>query len=283
MATKGKNSATKNGENFQANVTRKLQDPKFLKNVLGLDNAGDVEDIDSKDKNNSYKSLRIELLKKFLEINDKMPRINVSSAFKGDLLNLIAKKIIDIKNYDGIKNMKFPENENPENFIKSIDSNIKYALFYKLNNFFHQDLKDLCDFYSYSKNIEWYNSMIEKYKTSTTICTTTKAKLIDLFLFMEFGYGWDMSGSPITSNIKGFISQVEDSYQYKEVNLQESLDDSEIRVNLMFDEKGYVYIYFYQNDVCVYIMSQRGPKDKYQGNCSFINRKHLNIVSTVKM
>ena len=276
MATKGNASATKSGQRFEAKI--KSQDIEFFNELLGITDINDIEDIDS--KTNKGEDLRIKLTNLFLESNAAIPYIRTASSLRGDLLNKSSNVINDVKNYDKIQSkFHFPKKSALiQDFIKSIDSNIKYALFYKLPNFYHEDLQKLSDFYFLDKtNTSWYNSMIQKYNTPTTICKITKDKFVDLFLFMELGYSWDIQG---VLPKKGFISQVGDAIQYKEVDPNKSLDDSEITVKLTFDEKGYVHIYFYQNDVCLYIMSQRGD---CSANCSFINRCLFEIKSNVKM
>jgi len=277
MATKGEQSATKNGEKFQDQIWDLSEEDKKI--LFNTDDISCLVNTDSKVLNCSYKQIRNKLLKDFVLVSEKMKGIHSASALRGDIVDEDKKIIYDIKNYDKIKGQfKFPSDEvlSSDGFIKGIDSNIKYALFYFLNKFYNKDLEDLKNyFFSKSKNETLFDQISNKYKNRTAVSQMDKKNFIDLFLFMELGFGWNIKG---VKPIKRFISQVDNTniIENKEVNLYESLSNDKIDVQIKI-EKDYTYLYFLQNENCIYIISHR--KDK--ANCSFINRNYLKKISSI--
>lgn len=84
----------------------------------------DLKNIDS--KSGKMASYRKDLMESFLKTHDKMPGINFRSSLRGDVLCENLKLIVDLKNYASVQEtMKLPEFL-LEDYIKGIDSNIKY-------------------------------------------------------------------------------------------------------------------------------------------------------------
>jgi len=99
---------------------------------------------------------------------------------------------------------------------------------------------------------------------------------MDSIVLVENGFAHDVYGAV---PIKGFISQVNKNLiQYKTVDLNKSLSDSDVRLDLSVPDNGYVYVYFSQDEKDVYIISQR---DTGQANCSFINNDYVDVIHSV--
>lgn len=267
-------NATKAGAKFQVDVMDSIQNKNLSQDLMGVDKSN-ILDIDSKNTHNSFYTKKKDSTELFLTKNEKMPGIRPASAIRGDIFITTENKITDLKNYGPVQGqMKFPDS-NSSQFMKGIDSNIKYALFYKLDSFYHEDLEGLKNFYlSKNKDLNWFENFVSKYSNQTHISNMTKESFIDLFCFMELGFAWDLVGF---KPIKSFISKVGDTLEYKEVDLTSTLTNDTIRVELKTTSDGYVYIYFYQGSDCIYILSQR----KSIANCSFINKKYLRVINTV--
>lgn len=285
-------TATQNGKDFEINLWDYLSKPGFRKNLIqanvGLD---DFTNIDSKDKNNKKNiTLKKELHQKFIKEHKSMPGMRFASALRGDILCNILGIIIDIKNYASVQGTMKLKELKLEDYIKGFDSNIKYPLFYKLDNFDfiddHADhLNQLRDFLiSKIKNIDWFkNEFQPKFKNGVTVAYMTPINFADFFCFNECGFAWNYSG---VKPIKGFFSKVEDTVEFKVIDFTE-IKSSFIEVKLTIDEKGYIFINFYDGDECVYIISQRGWDEqrskRFGSNCSFIKKSAMTLVSKIEI
>lgn len=285
-------TATQNGKDFEVSLWDHLSIPGFRKNLIqanvGLD---DFTNIDSKDNNNKKNiALKKELHQRFLKDNEAMPGMRFASALRGDILCNILGIIIDIKNYGSVQNTMKLKDFNPEDYIKGYDSNIKYSLFYKSSNFDFVDdhainFDQLRDFLlSKTKDIEWFrNEFQPKFKNLTTIAYMSPTNFADFFCFNECGFAWDYSG---VKPIKGFFSKVGDTVEFKVIDFTE-IKSSFIEVKMIIDDKGYVFINFYDGDECVYIISQRGWNEqrskRFGSNCSFIKKSAMTLVSKVEI
>jgi len=271
-------SATKKGEKFQELLWNLFENTTMLYDLTGYE-ISEILNIDSKIKDNPFKPVKNKAKLLFIKEYGKMPNINSSSSIRGDLL--LGRKIGDIKNYGKALGQMHLQNLPNDNYIKGIDSNIRYLLFYHSDIFNVEDLSDLKNFYfSSNKDMTWFETMKEKYNTLINITSIGKEDFVYMFYFMELGYAWNMVGIEPS---KSFISKVGDDLEYKEIDLDDILEDDVVDVDLMIDDKGYVYIYFYQNGDPIYILSQRGEKENFCSNCSFINKNYMKLVNKVNI
>ena len=252
----------KSGEQYQEEILKLLKKTNLSTDLMNVDSSN-IDNIDSKKR--FFKKLRKKITKLFLTKNGKLPYINYNSSIKGDIKNYI--------NIDG--RMKFPTNcgLTMNSFMKGVDSNIKYPIFYFFRNYENELSKLYIYFFLLKKNK--FNTFTSKYKTKETVCFLSKEKFIDLFCFVELGFGWKLHN---ISLVKYFLTKNGDKLQYKSIDFNKTLDDSNIRVDLLF-EADYTYIFFYQNDECIYILSQRPTS----ANCSFINLNHIKILNEVNI
>lgn len=268
------------GEDFQNFI---LESNDLISSLLSLTENDQLLDIDSKDKLNYFSQVRKQLTETFKSENDNFAY--QQSALRGDILlndvtGLKPKRIFDAKNYFGIQGtMKFI-GEDVNKFMKGIDSNIKYILFHKLNLFQFIDgvlfyLKDYC---KSEDNKDWFNNLKTNYSEKKSIGKISRNNFIDLFCFMELGFGWKEFG---LNPVKSFISKTEDNYLlFSSIDFDQTLNSHDLDVKFFVNVDGYIYIYFYQGDDCVYILSQR---DSLQANCSFINKEYMQVVNKVEI
>jgi hypothetical protein len=85
MATKGEQSATKNGEKFQNQIWDLSEEDKKI--LFNTDDISCLVDTDSKVSNCSYKQIRNKLLEDFLLVREKMSGIRAASALRGDIVD----------------------------------------------------------------------------------------------------------------------------------------------------------------------------------------------------
>lgn len=267
-------SANKSGEEYQEEIFKLLKTTNLSIDLMNVDSFN-IDNIDA--KKNFFKKLRKKITKLFLTKNDKLPYINYNSSIKGDIIiKGLVNIICDIKNYVNIDGrMKFPTNYGltMNSFMKGVDSNIKYPIFYFFRNYENELSKLYIYFFLLKKNK--FNTFTSKYETKETVCFLSKEKFIDLFCFVELGFGWKLHN---ISPVKYFLTKNGDKIQYKSIDFNKTLDDSNIRVDLLF-ENDYTYIFFYQNDECIYILSQRPTS----ANCSFINLNHIKILNELNI
>jgi hypothetical protein len=97
---------------------------------------------------------------------------------------------------------------------------------------------------------------------------------------MENGFAWKYNE---VMPLKGFFSKVENTIEFKVIDFGRTIKSSIIEVKMKIDNRGYVYIMFYDGKDCIYIISQRGWTGikKFTSNCSFINKKYMELVSKV--
>jgi len=278
----------KAGEDFQNQV---WDDWKTTSELLSLTENDQLIDIDSKDPDNDWSEKRSQIRDLYIKKFGKMDGIHSAAAIRGDVMKSnihgeFKNQVIDLKNYDKAQGqMKLPGFSNSD-FMKGIDSNIKYMLHYLLDTFDFSDnvLHELKGFYfSTDSDMNWYNQFCGKYQTETKIGTITKDNFVSVFSFMELGYGWEMVD---LSPIKSFISRTDDNrLEYKEIDFSSTLIGTDLDVKLSVDNKGYVNILFYQGIECVYILSQRGPggSKPFGSNCSFINKSFSRLVKTIQI
>jgi hypothetical protein len=287
MPTRRSNS--KKGQDCQNEVMEYLKHPGFRKDLTKVNcSIEDFKVIDS--IRGEGKALREKSMEKFLEKNSKMPGIRAASAVRGDILFDTFEggdMIIDIKNYASSQGMMKLTDFDGKNWMKSTDSNLRYFLKYKMDNFdFTDDNENLIiylrDFYfSLRKNVDEFKKKFENFHTPQTIAFMSKDNFVDFVCFMENGFAYEYSG---LRKIKGFISQMnKETFEFKVLDLYKTLKSSIIEVKLKMDDKGYIFIYFYDGKECVYIISQRGwtGKSKWSGNCSFIKKDKMVLVSKV--
>lgn len=286
--------ATKNGADWQVYLWDLFRDnPGFRKDHFQANiSFDDLVDIDSKISNNdSNKNLKKKLANNFLETHDKMAGIRDASALRGDILCETLNIIIDIKNYGSVQGTMKLKDLNLNDYIKGIDSNLKYPLFYAMDGFDYVDnygdiIKSLRDFYfSKDKSISWFRENIQsKFSENKTIAYMTPADFAEFFCFNECGYAWKLAG---VKPMKGFSSKIDDTVEFKVVDFKNNIKSSFVEVKLHVDDDGYVYINFYDGDTCIYIISQRGWTGKmskrFVSNCSFINKKYMTLVSKVEL
>jgi hypothetical protein len=270
------------GEDFQNFI---LESHKLTSKLLSLDEDEQLIDIDS--KKGFGKEIRTNLKDIFKQKYGGYT--NESSSLRGDFylqdINAIQKKkIIDAKNYLDIQsNMYFHSSQDVKKFMKGFDSNIKYLLGHKLHLFNFDDdvlyrLKDFIFSKNSKQNIEWVNSLKHIYNEETKIGSISKEGFNDIFLFMELGFAWNEFD---VAPEKYFISKNKDNEViFSCINFNNSLNNDDFIIKFCVSQKGYFYIYFYQGDDCVYILSQR---DDWTANCSFINKDYMQVVNKVQI
>lgn len=268
----------KAGEDFQ-NFIFKSND--LISSLLSLGENDQLIDIDSKDKSNFFSQIRKKLTDSFKSKNEKFAF--KASSLRGDILlndNTGTNRVFDAKNYFGIQGtMKFV-GEDINKFMKGIDSNIKYVLFHKLNLFQFTDnvLFDLKDYCKSKNNKTWFDNLKNNYSEKKSIGKISRNNFIDIFCFMELGFGWEEFG---LSPVKSFISKTEDNnLLFSSIDFDKTLNSHDLDVKFFVNTDGYIYIYFYQGGDCVYIISQRNSLD---GNCSFINKEYMKVVNKLQI
>jgi len=279
-----KKTATLRGKEFQDLIWKLLEKAGLRKDLfqsnIGMD---DLMDIDSKDKSNVNNAIKEGLKLKFLDTHEKMPNLNFSSALRGDIYCTALNIIVDIKNYGSSQGqMKLPGLKK-EDYIKGIDSNLRYPLFYKLEDFDFLDnqaknFDSLTDFLFMMDDLDWFKEFAKLYKNNVPVALMTKEHFADLFCFMECGYAWDLFG---LNQMKGFLSKVEDTVEFKVIDLLKIKDF--VTVKMHIDDNGYIFINFYDGDKCIYIISQRGWNEDFISNCSFISKEYMTLIGKVEI
>lgn len=184
----------------------------------------------------------------------------------------------EIRDYCEIKHdFKFHSLFNIKDFIKGVDSNLKY--YFEIDRlFFTIDFKNdnseivhkhISDCFKNSKEI---NNDILKHDTFEHIGILTLNEFHKLFKFNEYGYAYNES----VLKHKLFLHRY-----YKEVKVR--IDDLSIlkdNINVYYflcSETDYFYIIFEHNGETIYKLSAR---KKFGPNCSFINIKLLKILGS---
>jgi len=220
-------------------------------------------------------------IKNKLEYKNKFNhKIHNSSLLKWDILYLWENKnfIADAKDYkETDSRMKFPYKTEKNNFIKTIDSNIKYLSHFNfiINN------KDCLDIFKKIFNRE----IINKDTTNDFKFIINKDEFLKLFYFFEYG----VLNEELNINWKYIISNISenkdiDSVQIRKLTINEKLEwDIIVEFNIM--NNSYLYFNFYNNNELFYSLSQRSYKEgKWypQWNCWFINKKYI-IENTINI
>ena len=154
----------KSGEQYQEEILKLLKKTNLSTDLMNVDSSN-IDNIDSKKR--FFKKLRKKITKLFLTKNGKLPYINYNSSIKGDIIiKGLVNIICDIKNYINIDGrMKFPTNcgLTMNSFMKGVDSNIKYPIFYFFRNYENELSKLYIYFFLLKKNK--FNTFTSKYKT----------------------------------------------------------------------------------------------------------------------
>jgi hypothetical protein len=266
---------------LQEKITIALETTTLLKdlNLIDLVELDSIKIINVDSKNNKlpFRNIRINLKEKFIKNNGAMPRINITSAIRGDVLIQTDSYILicDIKNYSKNTTMfKFPKHIINElnDFVKGADSNVKYTSFYITKNI-NEDFGKLHN-YLFSKSKDDFLYLKNKYKDAKKICEIDKDIVIKIFSFVELGFCYDMYN---VSTKKLFITKNNDKLESKYVDFKESLyNDTPIDIELIVED-DYIHLFFLQNGEIFYTISHRGNG----GNCSFIHKKHLKNLGEV--
>ena len=287
-------SATQNGKDWEVTLWSLLTKyPGFRKDLLKANvSIDDLLNIDSKDgSNKDNKILKKELTERFLTKHEKMVGMRDASALRGDILCEILGLIIDIKNYASVQGTMKLKDLKLEDYIKGFDSNIKYPLFYMMEMFDFLDDHGInvellkVFLFSKEKDVEWFKNVLQPiYNENKTVAMMSPSSFAKFFCFNECGYASDLAG---IKPIKGFLSKVEDTVEFKVVDFLNNIKSSFVEVKLHIDEKGYTFFNFYDGTECIYILSQRGWDEKrtkrFGSNCSFINKNYMTLVSKVEI
>lgn len=239
-----------------------------------------VRNIDSKNKK-SYRTVildtntiknKVNIYKDIIEknyikcINWKILIPHKSSFLKWDILYEWKYKniIIDAKDYKEIEwQMKFPFKDKKDNFIKTIDSNIKYLLFLPFVYEIEELRYLLCKIFKKEEvnvdNIHDFSFFISKEQFS---------KLFKIFefwcMYNELNITWKYI---ISNNKKDNTIVVQNISNFKTSN--------KIKVKFQILNNNYLYLNFYDNNNLFYSISQRSFKEWYKANCSFINKDYI--------
>lgn len=265
-----------------------------LKNTCEL---SDYE-IFNNDSKNGVNELRNSLHKDFKSnVETIMPNSRIASALRGDHIAIINNVIyiIEAKNFlKATGNMHLPNIYDNANLYKTMDSNIKYPLFYFLNKIdpIFQDLYNCI----LTKNL---TQIFKTYSTPKVVKTITVQQMIYIILLLEIGYAFnekvtiDNSKYEI-SKTKIFVYRDGPNFVLKKLDFSSVKLDSEIKIELYVCPKQYTYVSFLLTEVengiesttCLYSMSMRDitkkilkKNGKYKNekiaNCSFANSRIL--------
>ena len=154
----------------------------YLKNTNGLSDD-EITNFDSKD---GITKIRKSFHKEFKNtIKTIMPNSRISSALRGDYIairnNIIY--LIEAKNYlNARSDMHLPNIYDNATLFKTMDSNIKYPLFYFLNKIdpIFQDLYNCI----LTKNL---TQIFKTYSTPKVVKTITVQQMINIILLLEIG------------------------------------------------------------------------------------------------
>jgi hypothetical protein len=269
----------------------------FLKNKLNLKDD-EIICIDSKIADGDIRNL---LNEQFLfNIKEIMPNSNKSSSLKGDFIIIKNNKIfiVEVKNYTKARgNMHLPKIYDITTFIKTIDSNIKYPLFYYLNTLdvIFQDLYNRI----LTKELD---PIFNEYSTPKVVATITIEQMETIINSLEIGYAFNQNAkigeaSYEISKTKFFIQRDKNQFIFKKLDFSEITSNTKIKIELYVCPKKYTYISFLMDEItngvestfCIYSMSMRDITERKIGkngkpikvniaNCSFTHSKFLKII-----
>lgn len=262
----------------------------FLKNTCELSD----DEIFNNDSKNGVNELRKSLHKDFKSnVETIMPNSRIASALRGDHIAIINNVIylIEAKNFlKATGNMHLPNIYDNANLYKTMDSNIKYPLFYFLNKIdpIFQDLYNCI----LTKNL---TQIFKTYSTPKVVKTITVQQMIYIILLLEIGYAFNekvtIDNSKYEINkTKIFVYRDGPNFVLKKLDFSSVKLDSEIKIELYVCPKQYTYVSFLLTEVengiesttCLYSMSMRditkkilNKNGKYKNeqiaNCSFAN------------
>lgn len=266
----------------------------FLKNTCELSD----DEIFNNDSKNGVNELRKSLHKDFKSnVETIMPNSRIASALRGDHIAIINNVIyiIEAKNFlKATGNMHLPNIYDNANLYKTMDSNIKYPLFYFLNKIdpIFQDLYNCI----LTKNL---TQIFKTYSTPKVVKTITVQQMIYIILLLEIGYAFNekvtIDNSKYEINkTKIFVYRDGPNFVLKKLDFSSVKLDSEIKIELYVCPKQYTYVSFLLTEVengiesttCLYSMSMRditkkilNKNGKYKNekiaNCSFANSRIL--------
>lgn len=266
----------------------------FLKNTCELSD----DEIFNNDSKNGVNELRKSLHKDFKSnVETIMPNSRIASALRGDHIAIINNVIyiIEAKNFlKATGNMHLPNIYDNANLYKTMDSNIKYPLFYFLNKIdpIFQDLYNCI----LTKNL---TQIFKTYSTPKVVKTITVQQMIYIILLLEIGYAFNekvtIDNSKYEINkTKIFVYRDGSNFVFKKLDFSSVKLDSEIKIELYVCPKQYTYVSFLLTEVengiesatCLYSMSMRDitkkilkKNGKYKNeqipNCSFANSRIL--------
>jgi hypothetical protein len=230
----------------------------------------------------------------FVSNNNKiMPNINKASAIKGDYVIIMNGVIfiVDAKNYFKITGKMHPPTiYGNTTFVKTVYSNIKYALFYNLNELdpIFQDLYNCI----LTKNVDKLYNM---YSTPKVVKTISVSQMADIVMPIEIGFALNEKVNIEDdlyniSKTKFFIQSDGEKFVISKLDFSKIPADTKIKIELYVSPKRYTYISFLMDGIvdgvetttCIYSMSMRDITKKILrkngtytnekvANCSFVN------------
>lgn len=271
----------------------------YLKNTNGLSDD-EITNFDSKD---GITKIRKSFHKEFKNtIKTIMPNSRIASALRGDYIairnNIIY--LIEAKNYlNARSDMHLPNIYDNATLFKTMDSNIKYPLFYFLNKIdpIFQDLYNCI----LTKNL---TQIFKTYSTPKVVKTITVQQMIHIILLLEIGYAFNekvtiLESKYEISKTKIFVYRDGNKFVFKELDFSSIPLNSEINIEIYVCPKQYTYISFLLTEIengiesttCIYSMSMRDitkrklkKNGKYKNeniaNCSFANSRILKTINS---
>ena len=271
----------------------------YLKNTNGLSDD-EITNFDSKD---GITELRKSLHEEFKNnIKTIMPNSHIASAIRGDYIAILNNiiYIIEAKNYlNARSDMHLPNIYDNATLFKTMDSNIKYPLFYFLNKIdpIFQDLYNCI----LTKNL---TQIFKTYSTPKVVKTITVQQMIHIILLLEIGYAFNekvtiLESKYEISKTKIFVYRDGNKFVFKELDFSSIPLNSEINIEIYVCPKQYTYISFLLTEIengiesttCIYSMSMRDitkrklkKNGKYKNeniaNCSFANSRILKTINS---
>lgn len=271
----------------------------YLKNTCGLSDD-EITNFDSKD---GITEIRKSIHKEFKNtIKTIMPNSHIAASLRGDYITILNNIVylIEVKNYLNTRSdMHLPNIYDNATLFKTMDSNIKYPLFYFLNKIdpIFQDLYNCI----LTKNL---TQIFKTYSTPKVVKTITVQQMIYIILLLEIGYAFNekltiLESKYEISKTKIFVYRDGNEFIFKKLDFSSIPLNSEININIYVSPKQYTYISFLLTEIengiesttCIYSMSMRDiTKIKLRkngkcenekiANCSFANSRILEIINS---
>jgi hypothetical protein len=204
---------------------------------------------------------------------------NKSSCVRGDLV-LVGKNlkiIVDSKKYNKTqKNFKFPAKLlNIDNFTKTSDTNIKYALDDIMNiEFISPDIQKYYE--NFVKNV-YSNKTIESTSEEVKIGKIHSSNFIHLMCHMELGYAYREANLAKKKYLVTFDKK-ENKKHIKRMDFENVLSEY-IDLSIYVDPSDrYVYLFFKENGETIYIMSKRKSN---KANCGFLVNSKITTIESI--